>query len=98
MKCIISGHYPAVTSEEVSKEIAKFEFLMLGLRTKYGVSAKEYEKQFGSKIGEDFPIAVKKSLQYLESDGDRLKIKDEYLYVQNSILMPFMEEIPEEEK
>ena len=69
---------------------------MLGLRTKYGVSAKEYEKQFGSTIGEDFPIAVKKSLQYLESDGDRLKIKDEYLYVQNSILMPFMEEIPEE--
>ena len=96
MKCIISGHYPAVTSEEVSKDIAKFEFLMLGLRTKYGVSAKEYQKQFGSTIGEDFPIAVKKSLQYLESDGDRLKIKDEYLYVQNSILMPFIEEIKEE--
>ena len=97
MKCVISGHYPAVTSEQVSKAIAKFEFLMLGLRTKYGVSVKEYEKQFGTKIGEDFPNAVKKSMQYLEAEKDRLKIKDEYLYVQNSILMPFMEEIPEED-
>ena len=25
-------------------------------------------------------------------DGSRVKIKDEYLYVQNRILMPFMEE------
>ena len=96
MKCIISGHYPAVTSEEVSKEIAKFEVLMLGLRTKYGVSTKEYQKKFGSSIGDDFPVAVKKSLQYLELDGDTVRIKDEYLCVQNSILMPFMEEIPEE--
>ena len=43
-------------------------------------------------MGEDFPKAFEKSLQYLELDGDRVRIKDEYLYVQNSVLMPFLEE------
>lgn len=93
MKCIISGFYPAVTSEEVDVRTAKFEFLMLALRTSYGLSLKEYEEKFGNPIGEDFPTALKSSVKYLELQGDRLKIKDEYLYVQNAILMPFMEEI-----
>ena len=92
MKCIISGFYPAVTSEDVEERDAKFEFLMLGLRTKYGVSAKEYEEKFGSTIGEDYPVAIKKALPYLELDGGNIRIKDEYLYVQNTVLMYFMEE------
>ena len=92
MKCVISGFYPAITSEEVSEEDAKFEFVMLALRTKYGVSMKEYKQKFGTNIGDDFPNAFKKTLQYLELTGDNVKIKDEYLYVQNSILMYFMEE------
>ena len=92
MKCVISGFYPAVTSEEVQEDEAKFEFLMLALRTSRGVSLEEYKKSFGTTLGEDFPNALKKTAKYLELNGDLLKIKDEYLYVQNSILMPFMEE------
>ncbi len=92
MKCVISGFYPAVTSETVSEDDAKFEFIMLALRTKYGVSMNEYKEKFGSSLAEDFPNALKKTVKYLSLDGDRLKIKDEYLYVQNSVLMPFMEE------
>jgi len=92
MKCIISGFYPAVTCEEVGESDAKFEFIMLALRTKYGASLSEYEKAFGSVLEEDFPVALEKSGRYLERDGDKIKIKDEYLYVQNSVLMPFMEE------
>ena len=97
MKCIISGFYPAVTCEKVTDGEAKFEFIMLGLRTKYGVSLSEYKRQFGTNVGDDFPNAFQKSLQYLELDGDKIRIKDEYLYVQNSVLMPFMDEIPMEE-
>lgn len=96
MKCIISGFYPAITCEKVDGGEAKFEYVMLGLRTKYGVSIKEYKKLFGTNMGNDFPTAFKKSLQYLELDGDRVRIKDEYLYVQNSVLMPFLDEIPYE--
>ena len=93
MKCVISGFYPAVTSEEVSEKEAKFEFLMLALRTSKGISMKEYKDKFGCALAEDFPEALKKSVKYLELVGENLKIKDEYLYVQNSILMPFIEEI-----
>jgi len=92
MKCIISGFYPAVTSEDVEEWDAKFEFVMLALRTKYGVSMSEYKNVFGTSLGDDFPIALKKTVKYLELNGDNLKIKDEYLYVQNSVLMHFMEE------
>lgn len=92
MKCVISGFFPAVTCEEVSKDDAKFEFIMLALRTKYGVNMDEYKKAFGSSLAEDFPQALRKTAQYLRLDGNVLAIKDEYLYVQNSILMPFMEE------
>ncbi len=95
MKCIISGFYPAVTSEEVKENEAKFEYVMLALRTSKGLSMDEYKKTFGTGIGDDFPGALKKSVQYLELTDGRLKIKDEYLYVQNSILMPFIEEIGE---
>lgn len=92
MKCVISGFFPAVTCEEVSEADARFEFIMLALRTKYGVSLSEYEKQFGKAFEEDFPAALQKSARYLERDGDRIRIKEEFLYVQNSVLMPFMEE------
>ncbi|MBQ7924575.1 MAG: radical SAM family heme chaperone HemW [Clostridia bacterium] len=92
MKCVISGFYPAVTSEEVSEADAKFEFVMLAMRTKYGVNMQEYKEKFGTTLAEDFPSALKKTVKYLELDGDNLKIKDEYLFVQNSILVYFMEE------
>ena len=92
MKCVISGFYPAVTCEEVGEDDAKFEYVMLALRTKYGVSMTEYKEKFGTALAEDFPTALKKTVKYLQLDNDRLRIKDEYLFVQNSILMPFMEE------
>ncbi len=98
MKCIISGFYPAITCDKVTEGEAKFEYVMLGLRTRYGFSTKAYKKQFGTNVGDDFPNAFKKSLQYLQLDGDVVRIKDEYLYVQNSVLMPFLDEGPVEEE
>ena len=92
MKCVISGFYPAVTAEEVNETDAKFEFVMLALRTSKGISMQAYKDKFGTSLAEDFPVALKKTVQYLELNGDNIKIKEEYLYVQNSILMPFMEE------
>ena len=90
MKCVISGFPPVIESEEVSKEDARFEFIMLGLRTKYGISASAYEKAFGTDWKEDFRDAYFKTAQYLDEEGDVTKIKDEYLYVQNTILMEYM--------
>lgn len=92
MKCVISGFYPAVTSEEVDEKDAKFEYVMLALRAAQGVSLKEYEQVFGNPIAEDFPTALKKTVKFLELSDGHLKIKEEFLYVQNSILVEFMEE------
>ena len=92
MKCIISGFYPAVTSEQVDVKDAKFEYVMLALRTAQGLSLKGYEEAFGNPLAEDFPNALKKTVKYLDLVDGNLKIKDEYLYVQNSILVSFMEE------
>ena len=92
MKCVISGFFPAVTSERVEEDDAKFEFVMLALRTAKGLSLQAYKDAFGVSLAEDFPVALNKAAEYLNLDGDVLRIKDEYLYVQNSILMHFMEE------
>ena len=92
MKCVISGFFPVINCEEVEERDAKFEYVMLALRTAKGLSLAEYNQTFGCGLGDDFPNALKKTVSYLELNGDMLKIKDEYLYVQNSILMHFMEE------
>ena len=92
MKCVISGFFPAVDCEEVSETDAKFEKVMLALRTSKGLSLSDYKKEFSSDLEEDFPSALAKTRKYLDEDGDIIRIKDEYLYVQNQILMPFMEE------
>ncbi len=92
MKCVISGFFPAVDCEEVSETDAKFEKVMLALRTSKGLSLSDYKKEFSSDLEEDFPSALAKTRKYLDEEGDIIRIKDEYLYVQNQILMPFMEE------
>ena len=91
MKCILSGFLPVIESEKVEEQDAKFEFVMLALRTAEGISAEQYRKSFGSEWKEDFAAAFAKNRPYFETDGDRTRIKDPYLYVQNRILTDFME-------
>lgn len=88
--CILSGKYPEVFSENVTEKDAKGEFAMLALRTCYGVDFKEYKSAFGTEFTSDFKSAINKNLSYLDVFSDRIKIKDEYLYVQNSILVDFI--------
>ncbi len=90
MKCVISGFFPVIESEKVEKEDAKFEFLMLALRTEEGISSKGYRDAFGSDWKEDFAEAYRKTKKYLRETGDRTKIADKYLYVQNRILTEYM--------
>ena len=87
---ILHGKYAEVSSERIEGEDAKFEFLMLALRTAEGVDLKKYKSAFGSDFTADFADALKSQGKYLEADGERIKIKDEYLYVQNGIITEFM--------
>ena len=90
IKCILSGFLPVIDNAPVEGEDAKFEFVMLALRTREGISALKYREAFGSDWKEDFADAYQKTSRYFEEDGDRTYLKDEYLYVQNSILTQYM--------
>ena len=88
---VIFNKFPEISSETVEGKDAEFEFIMLGLRTAEGISLKEYRELFGKDFKEEYEKPLKKKGQYLEFTGDRLKIKDEYLYVMNGIILEFME-------
>lgn len=91
-KCIFTEHLPVINSEEIDVEGQKFEYIMLALRTAAGLDAFEYKKLFKSDFFEEHKSALKKVARYLDVDGDSVKIKDEYLFVQNSIIIEFLED------
>ena len=90
-KCIFSEHLPVINSEEIDEEGQKFEFIMLALRTAEGLDACGYKKLFKTDFFEEHKKALEKVARYLDIDGDSVRIKDEYLFVQNSIIIEFLE-------
>ena len=90
--CILSGKVAEVFSEEVVGDDAKSEFTMLALRTVNGLDKNLYQKAFNSNFENDFAFAIKKNSKYLDISENFIKIKKEYLYVQNSILVDFISE------
>lgn len=91
IKCILTDFYPVVDNEEISKEDAKFEKVMLALRTERGLNMQEYKSEFGSDFASDFFAALKKNRNYLELEGNFVRIKADYMYVQNRIISDFLQ-------
>lgn len=92
IKCILSDHYPVVDDEKVEGQDAKFERVMLALRTAEGVELAAYKAEFGTEFEEDFAAPLKKNALYLEKTHDGcIRIKDAFLFVQNHILLDFLE-------
>ncbi len=90
IKCILTNHYPVIDSEKITPEDAKFEFVMLGMRTIFGINKDEYKSKFGTDFDEDFKEAIKKNTQYLLMSDSSVRIKDEYLFVQNQVIVDFL--------
>ena len=90
INAVILNKAPEISSDEIVGDDAEFEFIMLGLRTENGISVKEFDKTFGTDFKTKYAKPLKKKEKYLDFDGDRLKIKEDYLYVQNGIIMEFM--------
>ena len=91
-KCIISGHFAVVDSYKVEEKDEKEEFIMLSLRTERGLSLTEYEKNFGVDFLKEYDEEIKKTRDYIEFNGDFIKIRDEFLFVQNSIIVTFFKD------
>ena len=90
MNAIIYNKNPEISSDIIEGDDAKFEFIMLGLRTANGISIAEFNKTFSSDFLTEYKEVLSKKSKYLDFSGDNLKIKDEYLYVQNDIILSFM--------
>ena len=88
--CILNNKVAEVFSEVVENDDAKGEYVMLALRTSDGINLADYKKTFGTLFKNDFKDAINKNRPYLEVVGQNVKIKDEYLYVQNTILVDFI--------
>ncbi|MBO7149700.1 MAG: radical SAM family heme chaperone HemW [Clostridia bacterium] len=90
MNAVIYNKNPEISSDNIEKEDAKFEFIMLGLRTADGISIEEFNKKFDADFMADYKTVLTDKAKFLDIDGDTLKIKNEYLYVQNDIILSFM--------
>ena len=90
MNAVIYNKSPEISSDVIETEDAKFEKIMLALRTAEGLNVKEFNRLFGTDFDKDYKSVLDKKMRFMERNGDVLKIKDEYLYVQNDIILAFM--------
>ena len=90
MNAIIYNKSPEVASDVIEGEDAEFEFIMLGLRTEKGINVEKFNEIFNVDFAKKHQKALTKKQAYLDFNGKTLKIKEEYLYVQNGIIMEFM--------
>ena len=87
--CLLQGKYAEIASDNIEGEDAEQEFIMLALRTARGIVLKEFAAAFGKDFLKANAAPIKKVAKYLDVDSERVKIKDEYLYVQNGVIVEF---------
>ena len=89
-KCILSGHLAVIDREEIDKEGQEEEFIMLALRTAEGINLEKYAELFGGNFTEKYSREIQKVADYIEVTPQFVKIKDEYLFVQNTVIIEFL--------
>ena len=86
----MTSHFPVVDSEEIDEQGRRDETVMLALRTVEGLDINKFNQEFKADFLKDYSAAIKKNTQYLQVTPERLRIKDEYIFVQNSIICDFL--------
>lgn len=89
-KCILSGNLAVINSEKVEGQDKKDEYVMLALRTAAGIDTNDYKRVFESDFFGDCAQGLETCKNYLDINGGNVRIKDEYLFVQNSIIIEFL--------
>lgn len=90
-KCVLSNAFPVVDREEVDKRGAMQETVMLALRTCEGLDINKFNSVFSCDFLKEYASALEKNKSFLVISDGVLKIKEEYLYVQNSIICDFLD-------
>ena len=82
-----------LSSKEVSEKEREIEFLMLGLRTKKGISKNTFFERFGFSFDEKYGKKVEqiKKMGYLEQIDDRVALTEQGFEISNSILAELLD-------
>ncbi len=89
-KCILSDNFAVIDSEEIDKEGQEEEYIMLALRTEEGIDLSDYKNKFGADFAEKYAAQIKRLENFLLLEDGRIKIKPESLFVQNGIIVEFL--------
>ncbi|MBQ7340380.1 MAG: radical SAM family heme chaperone HemW [Clostridia bacterium] len=90
LTAIIYNKAPEISSDVIDFEDAKFETIMLALRTEKGIDVKKFNSEFDADFFVEYKKALEKNRPYLNISEDFISIKEEYLYVENGIILEFM--------
>ncbi|PWM71688.1 MAG: coproporphyrinogen III oxidase [Bacillota bacterium] len=91
MNAVILNKFPEISSEQIDPAGAKFETIMLALRTEKGLNIAEFNAKTGGDFFKDYAAALETQKKYLHVSPQNVRIKEEYMYVQNQIILSFME-------
>lgn len=88
--CILRNKVAEIFSEEIEGDEREFEYVMLAMRTAKGVNKKDFSEKFGVSFDERFKTALHDTAKYLDNTAETVSIRPEYLFVQNQIVIHFM--------
>ncbi len=89
--CILRNKVAEIFSEEIEGDERMFEYVMLAMRTAKGVNKKDFSEKFGVSFDERFHTALHDTAKYLDNTPETVSIRPEYLFVQNQIVIRFMD-------
>ena len=88
--CLLHDRYAEIFSEKIEGDEIKSEYIMLALRTTDGINLNDYKQTFGSDFLTDYKQEVAQERDYLDIGENFVRIKDDFLYVQNQIIINFL--------
>ena len=90
LMAIIYNKTAEISSDDIDLEDAKFESIMLSLRTEKGLDIEKFNKEYNADFLNDYKKTIEKKGQYLNIKDGFISIKEEFLYVENGIIMEFI--------
>ena len=83
------GYLPVIYSEKIDEKDSEEEYIMLAFRTAVGVLLQDYKERYKKDFIKEYAKVIAKNFAYLDVSTIGVKIKDEYFFVQNNIIVDF---------
>ncbi len=89
---IRAGKVPVCETESLTRADEKAEFMFLGLRCMKGISAGDFEREFGESLGECYGKNIDKLVRQglLQRDGERIFLTARGIDVSNRVFADFV--------